>query len=251
MPEWLHGDWVVAIASVVAAVVGGTVIERYRATRKLLRFVVQPPQAVSEGLRSHGTFLEIKIGDRILRELNVASVSVKNAGNVQLEQIAFEIILPGPHSLTLAECIAADQKLKSAVDIDFDRVMPATDQRFKISLPFLNPGEGFVIKTFSDDAPVACRVECRLPGVTAQIETPETLAARHRRFENVRGFLFIPFVLITVIAVSANWYFKLRDESERQAHVQFLEREVDRLTKLSDEKSTPLENRELPAPSKK
>jgi hypothetical protein len=109
-----HGDWVVAIASVVAAVVGATVIfvfDRYRATRKLLRFVVQPPEAVSEGLRAHGTFLEIKVGDRVLRELNVARVSVKNAGNVQLEQIAFEIVLPDPHSLALADCVAADQKL--------------------------------------------------------------------------------------------------------------------------------------------
>ena len=75
------GDWVVAIFRVVAAIVGGAVIflfDRYRATRRSLRFVVQTPQAISRGLRAHGTFLEIKVGDRVLGELNVTSVSVKN-----------------------------------------------------------------------------------------------------------------------------------------------------------------------------
>src|SRR6202795_1259511 len=103
MPEGGHGDWVVAIASVVAAIVGGVVIflfDRHRATRRSLRFVVRPPQALSEGLRAHGAF-EIKVGEYVLQDLNVASVSVKNSGNVQLNDVSFDVIVPGAHSFEI------------------------------------------------------------------------------------------------------------------------------------------------------
>src|SRR5690242_16629206 len=118
MLQGSHGDWVVAIASIVAAIVGGVVIflfDRYRATRKSIRFLVHPPQAISQGLRAHGTFLEIKIGDRLLGELNVASVSIKNSGNVQLDDVSFDVIVPGTRSFVFADCIADQRKLKDNV----------------------------------------------------------------------------------------------------------------------------------------
>jgi hypothetical protein len=225
MPEVGHGDWVVAIASVVAAGVGGVVIflfDRCRATRRSLLFVVQAPQAVAQGLRAHGTFLEIKVGDRVLQELNVASVSIKNSGNVQLNDISFDVIVPGSHSFVFSDCLSFQRKLKNSVTINTDERIHA-NQRFTIAVPFLNPSETFEIKTFSDNLPVSCRVECRLAGVTTQIDTPESIAARYRRRQNVLN----PLMMFIAVALAALVSFFLADFGH-QVRLELLELRLDR-----------------------
>jgi hypothetical protein len=229
MPESGHGDWVVAIASVVAAIIGGVVIflfDRYRAARRVVRFVIETPQAVSQSLRSHGSFFEIKVGDRILQELNVASVTVKNAGNVPLDDVSFDVIVPGAHSFVLADCITDQKSLKTAVKINFDETMARADQRFSIFVPFLNPGETFEIKTFSDLVPSACRVECRLPGVAVEIDTERAIAARSRRWER----FFLPesmiFVLTMAILVAASYAWVV--QSDQRLRLEIMKSESER-----------------------
>src|ERR1700738_1294001 len=96
----MTGDWVVAVATIIAVIFGGFVtyfFDRYRATRRSLRFVIGDAERISEGLRKHGNFIEIKIGDNIIENLNVATVTVKNDSNVPLENITFDLVIPGIH----------------------------------------------------------------------------------------------------------------------------------------------------------
>jgi hypothetical protein len=203
-----HGDWVTAIASIIAVIVGGFVtylFDRYRATRKALRFVLQPPERISEGLKRHGTFIEIKIGENIIENLNVATVTVKNVSNVQLENVSFDMVVPGNHPLVLADCAVDDSKLRQAIKIDFDPTASQLDRRFTVSLPFFNKGETFDLKTFFDDPPNAPRIECRLAGISTRIDTPEEFRSKEaldRRLVLVGMGVIFATLAIVIAAVS-------------------------------------------------
>lgn len=176
----MHGDWIVAIASILAAILGGVTIyllDRYRAGRKSLRFTVERAEAISDILRAHGAFFEIKIGTRTTQELNLAGIALRNSGNLPVENLEFEVIIPGTRSLFFAEAACKNEKLKQAIRIDSDYTQE-TDPRFGIRLSYFNPGESFQIKTFYDGPPTSCKVACRLPAVTTRIDTAEAVERR-------------------------------------------------------------------------
>jgi hypothetical protein len=86
--------------------------------------------------------------------------------------------IPGKHALALADIITDNSKLKSAIKIDFDPILPPQDPVFRIYVAFFNPGENFKITTFSDGQENRCIVACRLPEVRIKIVTEEEYVAR-------------------------------------------------------------------------
>jgi hypothetical protein len=67
----MHGDWVTATATVLAAVIGifgGYLLAKYQREKRRLRFVVLAAQDLASSLRAHGDF-EIKFADFSTRQL--------------------------------------------------------------------------------------------------------------------------------------------------------------------------------------
>ncbi len=217
----MHGDWVTAIASIIAAVLGcfiTYVFDRYRATKKSLRFIVRPPERISQELKRHGTFIEVKIGDAILKNLNVATVTVRNASNVPLENISFDLVFPGDHPVALADRVTSDDKLREAIKIDFDPQASPTNKRFTISLPFFNKGETFDLKTFYDDPPDAPRIECRLADIETRIETAEEFRAKEARGRRTAMIAASALTLLSAIVFMWSLVADLRGR-QREAEI--------------------------------
>ncbi len=74
----MHGDWVVGIATVLAAIIGvagGYLLAKYQREKKILRFVVLNPEDLAASLRVHGDF-EIRFADFTTTELMLSAVTV-------------------------------------------------------------------------------------------------------------------------------------------------------------------------------
>ena len=226
----MHGDWVAAIAGIVAAVIGSLLtysFDRYRATKKSLRFIIRRPERISQELKKHGTFIEVKIGNAILKNLNVATVTVKNASNVPLENISFDLVFPGNHPVALADRVVSNDKLREAIKIHFDQDASPTNRRFTISLPFFNKGESFDLKTFYDDPPEAPRIECRLVGIETRIDTAEEVLAGETRGRTIAigaaGATALFSIIVLILSVAAAFQSRQR-EAEIVRHVFDLQR---------------------------
>ena len=75
----MHGDWVAATASVLAAVigvVGGYLLARYQRQTRVLRFVTLETEDLAKTLREYGNF-EIKFEDFSTTELILSAISVR------------------------------------------------------------------------------------------------------------------------------------------------------------------------------
>jgi len=218
MPETVHGDWVVAIASIIAAIVGGIVIflfERLRAARRSLRFVIQPTEHISDELRKHGDFIELKVNGSSVAERNMTQITVKNASNVPLENIFFDLLYPGDNPVTLADRITTNDKLREAIKIDFDPNAPSLDRRLTFSLPFFNRGETFDIKAFFSNRATSPRIECRLPDVGVTIETPEELQAK----QTLKERILIAIGIIVLIVIIALLFFGIIRDTRRELFI--------------------------------
>jgi hypothetical protein len=147
----MHGDWIAATATVLAAIigiVGGYLLARYQRETKMLRFVVMNTEDLASTLREHGDF-EIKFKDFSTTELVLSSITVRNTGNSSLRDIAFTLKIPGNHP--------------------FAQIKSGNDPEFPVSLPFFNAGESFRINALYTGKPSRCEIICRLPDTIVQI----------------------------------------------------------------------------------
>jgi len=137
----MHGDWVVAIASIIAAIVGGVVIffvERLRATKKRIQFLISEPQTITGDLHAHGREFKVTLGEQSASELNVSVVSVTNSGNTPIESLTFDVTIPGgERRIMLAECMTSNETLRKAVAISFSDPHPPSESSVYNSTWFL------------------------------------------------------------------------------------------------------------------
>jgi hypothetical protein len=186
MAEGSHGDLLVAAATILGAILGvagAYLVEYFRKERRAVRFTLNSPEDLARALRERGNSFEVKVNDFSTQELIAAGVTVKNTGNTIVNNLAFDLVVPGPHRLALAEITTDNVKLKSAISIDFDNILPPQDPLFKISAAFFNPGETFKITTFSDGPENRCTVACRLPEVKIKTITEEDVKRKMATFE--------------------------------------------------------------------
>src|ERR1017187_4682034 len=87
----MHGDWVTAIATVLAAIIGvfgGYLLARYQREKRILRFTIMYTEDLAAALRVHGNF-EIKFADFSTTELILSAITVRNLGNSSIKDIEF------------------------------------------------------------------------------------------------------------------------------------------------------------------
>jgi hypothetical protein len=192
MAEGSHGDMLVAAATILGAILGvagAYLVEYFRKERRAVRFTLNSPEDLARALRERGNSFEVKVNDFSTHELIAAGVTVKNTGNTTINDLTFDLVVPGPHQLALAEIITDNVKLKSAISINFDSVLPPKDPLFRIAVPFFNPGETFKITTFSDGPENRCTVACRLPGVRIKTVTEEDVQRKMVALDDVAATL--------------------------------------------------------------
>lgn len=181
----MQGDWVVAIATALGAIIGAliTILIWYlNKDRSLVRFILNEPQDLAAPLRSQGNF-EIKFGDRTTRELVSAGATVENIGNTVIKDFECEIVITGIHNLCLAEVVTGDDKLRSAVQISFAQGLPQQDPCFKITTAYFNPRESFQIRTLADGVAQPSKVTCRLPGLRIKFANETDVLRSKQIFE--------------------------------------------------------------------
>jgi hypothetical protein len=111
---------------------------------------------------------------------------VKNTGNGVINDLSFDIQIPGKHEVASAHAVSTSPRLVSSIRIDPSKnVAPSEDKAFEITLPYLNPDETFKITVFYDGPLTSCYVDARLPGVTIKTTTEEDVQRRSLAIEDV------------------------------------------------------------------
>jgi hypothetical protein len=189
---WMHGDWVTATATVLAAVIGilgGYLLARYQREKRVLRFAIMDTEDLAVGLREHGNF-EIKFAHFSTTELILSTIVVRNIGNSSIRDIEFSIKIPGEHPFAQINCASSNPALASQV-----KVLPpsagGTDPIFPVSLPFFNANETFRINALYVGKPSQCEVTCRLPDTTVEIYTLSELYRMSDRRSRWKFFLTV------------------------------------------------------------
>lgn len=211
----MHGDWLVAIATIAAAVlgiVGGLLLSRYQGERRRVRFIATAPEDLSAALRQHKGF-QIRFGSYTVEQLNLASIIVRNTGNMTIDNFQFSLIIPGQHVLAIAQATSANDKLSKSITFDYPSIKESTDPQFEVSVPFFNPGEEFRIRTFADAAPARCNVSCRIRDVSVQVTDEDDFTTQTRRIKQYTIGFTVLYLLIISIAATFNFIYSESAES--------------------------------------
>jgi hypothetical protein len=156
------------IGGFVGASIGAFVTYYLVLVRKAVTFLVGKSEDITLPLRQEHDFIEFKIGDRTLLNLNRASVIVRNSGNGAITDFCFDIEIPGRHPHYLAKLVTNDVDLRNSVKISWDEP-PESRSLFHIRTGFLNPKEGYEVVVFFDGPTDDCNILCRMEGVKCKI----------------------------------------------------------------------------------
>jgi hypothetical protein len=211
--EAMHGDWVTAIATVFAAIVGtggGFWLARYQRERRAVYIVAFDPEDLAASLREHGNF-EIKWSNFSTTELILTTIGVQNVGNKTLEDFELEVKIPGQHTFAQVNCAGNNTALVSQIVVS-PATAGGTDPEFKIKLPFFNPEEGFRLNALYSGTAASCKVNCRLPGTTVRFVTFSEFDTQSARRYRLLLYLTVAAVFTFALLILGNaawrtWFF--------------------------------------------
>lgn len=156
----------------MGALIGAFVTYRVVVKRKALTFRISETEDLTLALRAHHQFIAFRIGDKEMLNLNRASVSVRNVGNVSISNVVFVVAIKGTHPVSLAEAVGGSVDLRREVKIE--QIGDRIDPRFTVSLPYLNAKESFEIELYFEGDASNCDVRCRLEDVNVKIQRGKT-----------------------------------------------------------------------------
>jgi hypothetical protein len=208
----MHGDWLVAFATIVAAIIGvlgGYFLARYQREKKILRFVVMDPEDLAASLRVHGNF-EIRFADFITTELMLSAVTVRNLGNSSIKNIEFTVKIPGEHHFAQVNRSGKWPGMPTQVEVAVSQPAEAAlDPIFQMSIPFLNAGEFVRINALYTGQSAQCEVTCRLPDTTVEVHTlPELYRIEERRSRWKLLFMLLAAFGTSIVFTLALYLFK-------------------------------------------
>jgi hypothetical protein len=172
----MHGDWITATATVLAAVigiVGGYILAKYQREKRILRFVVMKPQDLAASLRAHGDFV-IKFAEFSTRQLVLATVSVRNTGNCSIKDLVFNLKIPGDVPFSHITCSSDNMTIAEQVTVGSEG-RTGNNPAFAVSLPFFNANESFLLNVLYSGKSSECEIACRLPDTTVEVLTVHEL----------------------------------------------------------------------------
>jgi hypothetical protein len=179
----MHGDWVTATATVLAAVIGisgGYLLAKYQREKQKMRFVVMKPQDLASSLRAHGDF-EIKFADFSTRELVLSTVLVRNNGNCSIKDLVFNLKISGDLPFSHITCSSDNMTIAEQVTVNAPAGRTGSNPVFVVSLPFFNANESFHLNVLYSGKSSECEIACRLPDTTVEVLTVHELYRANNR----------------------------------------------------------------------
>jgi hypothetical protein len=168
------------IGAVIGAVIASLVTYFIVVRRQYLMFWILKSNDIAFPLRQQAMllrqFFSIKIGDREFHNLNKSTVRVKNIGNIAIQHLSFDVVIPGEHT-AVAVASARNLDLRRSVQVEskYDDIKIPIDPMYAISTSYLNPKESFEIALFFDGKVDECEVYCRMEDVKIKIRRGGTL----------------------------------------------------------------------------
>jgi hypothetical protein len=169
--ENLQFNFVGPLAPIIGAIVGALIaaIVTYSLVvkRKSVVFWIRDTEDLTSSLRKHHHAILFKIGEIETANLNRATVSVSNVGNVSVPNLKYEIVVPGTHQVALAE--AGTENFQLRQEIVITGTNRNADPAFTVSVTFLNPKESFDVEIFFDGRMTNCEVYCRMEELKVKV----------------------------------------------------------------------------------
>jgi hypothetical protein len=177
--------------AIVGALIGAGVTYFLVVKRKVVRFAITKTEDFTLPIRQGHDFLEFSVGERKLANLNRASVSVSNGGNTALQQLKFDVVIPGQHGTFIPQFSSSDEKLLEEIKFEMEA---KDDLRLRFSVPYLNRKEAFRVGLFFDGATVDCKLNCRLEDVAVKMSEVDIPRENYR--------LVLPNYVLAVSVIS-------------------------------------------------
>jgi hypothetical protein len=171
-----YAPFVAVFGPIIGAIIGAVVTLLYVVKRRKVAFSISESEDVTLPLHREHRNIVFKIGDREMKNLNRASILVKNTGNTTISDFHFDVEIPGQRQNALADKLTENEKLHAAIDIGFDDPSPPTGPRFHIKMPFFNAKETFEIILFFDGSTTDCNVHCRMEDLKRKIKRKDFLS---------------------------------------------------------------------------
>ena len=125
------------IGAVIGAVIASLVTYFIVVRRKYLMFWIIKSNDIAFPLRQQAMllrqFFSIKIGDRRFHNLNKSTVPVKNIGNIAIQHLSFDVVIPGEHT-AVAVASARNLDLRRSVQVEskYDDIKIPIDPMYAI-----------------------------------------------------------------------------------------------------------------------
>jgi|ERR1043165_2092537 hypothetical protein len=176
--EWWR-LWIGPAAPIVGALVGALIAALVTyfliVKRKRLSIFVGRTEDLTKGLRAHRHPVALRFGDKEVKRLNRAWISITNKGNTTISAVELDVVIPGLHEVSAGSVQAFDSKLEGSIklterELEFDKT-------YRVSVPFLNAKESFDVIVYFDGDADRCEVMCRMEDVQTRIvrEKPSRL----------------------------------------------------------------------------
>src|SRR5579864_1195657 len=210
------GDWVVAAASVLAALIGiagGYLLAIFQRERQKLQFTIYDAEDLAAGLRQHGNFQVLWAASAFTTtELILSTIAVRNFGNCTIENLEFTLTIEGERHFSQITAATNNLALMSQIRVSSSNPplkdsSPGIDWHHQVKLPYFNAGEEFRINALYSGKPCTPGIICRLPNTTVNVislaELQTQLAERRERLTFKLAAL-VPglFMMVLVLAIA-------------------------------------------------
>lgn len=212
----LHLAAVQPLAVIIGALITATAVALVTyfiaVKRKSVTFWVGKSEDLTFPFRGDHKKIFFKIGDREFHNLNKSTIFVKNTGNTSIQDLKFDIEIPGDHPQYIAEAAITDGYLRKAIKITYDEPALKNNPRLHVTVsPFLNSKEAFEIFIYFDNTTKNCNIYCRMEDVKSKVRYREHKSLRDVIIEGpyifgILGALFV--ILANVISLGVVFFSK-------------------------------------------
>ncbi|MFH1343102.1 MAG: hypothetical protein ABIL01_18145 [Pseudomonadota bacterium] len=172
-----YAPFITFFGPIIGALIGAAITWYVVVPRKEVTFWVSEPEDITRPLLKHYPEIKFRVSGRDFDSLNRSMVVVKSTGNRSVNELKFDIEIPGLHTEFLAELGVENEALRKSIGISWDEPRKTEGPRFHVDVtPFIKPKEAFRILLFFDGSASECLVHCRMDDVEAKVKHGEPLS---------------------------------------------------------------------------
>lgn len=180
-----YAPFITVFGPIIGALIGVGVTYFLVVKRKRVRFSIAPSEDIAQPVQRERKDVVFKVGSSEMRNLNRATIVVRNIGNSTVDKLDFSVGFETRHENVLIDRLSDEKKLcetinieelnkipdlaTGAVDMSALQVLMSKGNVFRVQVPFFNVKEIFKIIILFDGALENALVLCRMPEVVTRI----------------------------------------------------------------------------------